>query len=968
MNRTSSTISGAAAWGFGLACALGFGTATADEDKKAPAPEAPDFAAEVAPILAGACLNCHDAENRKGGISLATPDDLVDLAYIAPGKPDESDLIALVTTQPGEDRPQMPLKGDPLDKAQVETLRRWIATGAAWPEGLELQPSAEARWWSLRPLADAEPPEVPDAWAAWSDNPIDRFILARLDENDLEPSPPADKRTLIRRLSYDLTGLPPTPEAVERFLADDRPDAYERLVDRLLASPRYGEQWGRHWLDVVRFGESNGFERNVIINNLWPFRDYVIQSFNADKPFDRLIREHLAGDALAPGDPGVAIGTAFLVCGPYDNVGNQDPVQAAQIRANTIDEMVRATSEAFLGLTVGCARCHDHKFDPIPQEDYYGLYATFAGVRHGSRVIADAERRQRDRALREPLEQQKRRIETERQALTTAVRERAAQNASQYGQKWTRPPVDRTGTEERFEPIVARRVRLVIEGLDVDPNRAHGCRIEEFEVWTAGDSPRNVALAKNGGSADGPSRVAEDFADAYSADLTIDGRFGARWIAGGTTLTLTFAQPERIERVWFSSDKAGNAGAHPVATFLSDYRIEVSEDGETWATVADSSDRQPVNDAHRAKRLFDREITEEERSRLAELDRELGRINRELAQIKPPPSWWAGTFHDAPGPFHVFKGGDPQKPGDEVKPSSLSALEGVAPGYDLESDASEQARRLALADWIASDANPLTARVLANRLWHSHFGTGIVATPSDFGAMGAEPTHPALLDWLAGQVIDQDWRLKPIHRLIVTSKTYQQSSAFRPEAAAIDKDARLLWRSPPRRLTGEQIRDTLLSLAGRLQDRMGGPGFRLYRYLEDNVATYVPLDRPGPETDRRAVYHQNARAMRVDLLTDFDCPDPAFAAPRRSVTTTPLQALTMLNHAFTLDMSEAFAERLEREVGEDPDAQIRRAFRLAYGRAPDEPEFASARALVERHGLAALGRALFNTNELIVID
>ncbi|MFG0334797.1 MAG: DUF1549 domain-containing protein, partial [Maioricimonas sp. JB049] len=344
------------------------------------------FEKDIAPILETHCLRCHTEANAKGDLSLATFEGLREAEYVVPGHPDESYLLDLVTTAEGKQRPAMPKDGDPLSEEQVALLREWIASGATWSDGIvQREPSrADSTWWSLQPLAEVRPQVIDDAqlsrlrqqspkgidWDAWTSGAIDRFILKGLVENGLSPTPPASRSALIRRLTYDLTGLPPTPEEVEQFVQDDHPGAYERLVDRLLDSPHYGEQWGRHWLDVVRFGESNGFERNVLINNLWPFRDYVIRSFNEDKPFRQLVLEHLAGDVIGGGDPDVAVGTAFLVCGPYDNVGNQDAAQAAVIRANTIDEMIRATGEAFLGLTIGCARCHDHKFDPILQEDY----------------------------------------------------------------------------------------------------------------------------------------------------------------------------------------------------------------------------------------------------------------------------------------------------------------------------------------------------------------------------------------------------------------------------------------------------------------------------------------------------------------------------------------------------------------------------------------------------------------------
>ncbi len=356
-----------------------------------------DFERDVAPVLQRHCIRCHLPANVKSKLSLATFAELAANSYVIPGDPAASYLIEVVTAS-GESPPLMPKEGAPLSDEEVDLLRAWIAEGANWPADFVVREKSKAdrTWWSLQPLAATDPPAdgIP---ADWNANPIDRFIWARLAAENLHPSPRADRRTLIRRVTYDLTGLPPTPAEAEAFVRDDSPSAYERLVDRLLASPRYGEHWGRHWLDVVRFGESTGFEVNHLIDNAWPFRDYVIRSLNEDKPFDRLVTEHLAGDAVGPGDPAVEVGLTFLVCGPVDIVGNADPAQAAQIRADAVDEIIRATSEAFLGLTIGCARCHDHKFDPVLQSDYYRLYATFAGVFHDDRLVGPAEQL-RDRA------------------------------------------------------------------------------------------------------------------------------------------------------------------------------------------------------------------------------------------------------------------------------------------------------------------------------------------------------------------------------------------------------------------------------------------------------------------------------------------------------------------------------------------------------------------------------------------
>lgn len=972
---------GRAVAGWMLAAVLG-GAALAAEPPSSARPvaaaaaadaDAVDVARDVAPILRDRCVRCHTPQHRSGDVSLATAADLRGLQFVDPAAPDQSYLLELVAPR-GDKPPLMPKEGRPLDDAQRATLRAWIAAGAPWPEGLvvEEKPKAGADFWAFQPLANVVPPTIPPEEATqhgvdWTAHPLDRFVLAKLLKAGLRPSPPADRRTLLTRLTYDLTGLPPTPEELAAFEADDAPDAYARAVDRLLASPEYGERWGRHWLDVVRYGESRGFERNQIIDNLWPFRDYVIRALNEDRPWDQVIREHLAGDILGRDRPEIEVASAFLVAGPYDDVGNQDPVAAAQIRADTLDEMIRTTGEAFLGLTIGCARCHHHKFDPLTQHDYYAWYATLAGVRHGERPVATAEARREHAARTAPLEAERKQLLAKQAALDKRLAERAAELEAEAARAWTRPPHSRHGTEERFPPVEARYVRLVVDGTD-QPGRPAGFGIDEFEVWTAEPEPRNVALASAGGVAEGAAREARDFRGAYGAALVNNGRFGERWAAAGNELKLTLARPERIERVVFSSDRPQALGEdHAITTFVGEYRIEVSRDGVEWTEVASSRDRQPKNDTLRRARLLALATRDEDRSEQARLTRELARVDRALAAIPPLPVWWVGTRETAAGPFHVFTGGDPQKPADPVEVRSLTVFDKTARPYRLPATATEAERRLALAQWLTAADQPLVPRVLANRIWHYHFGRGLVDTPSDFGFMGGRPSHPELLDYLARQLIAGGWRLKPLHRWIVTSATYQQASADRPDARQLDGDTRLLWRYPPRRLEAEEVRDAMLFVSGRLDRRRGGPGFRLYEYMQDNVATYVPLDRHGPETYRRAVYHQNARAAPVDLMSEFDCPDNAYAAPRRSATTTPLQALTLLNHSFTLDMAAGLAERVTREVGDDRAAQVRRAFALALRREPTDAEAHAAETLVRDHGLPALARALLNASEFVFV-
>ena len=936
---------------------------------------APDFAKEVAPILEAKCLGCHNPNLLKGDFSMSTREDILAGGedYLIPGDADESMLYWITQPfQPGEP-PEMPKEGDPLTEIEGEILARWIDAGAVWPEGLVLKEASKAgkSWWAYQPIEEPER------------DSIDAYVEAKLSEYGLNMNPEADRRSLIRRATYDLTGLPPGPEEVKAFVNDPDPLAYKKLIDRLLASPHYGERWGRHWLDVVRFGESVGFEQNWIINDLWPFRDYVIRSINDDKPFDLLIREHIAGDVFGSGNPEVEIGSACLVAGPYDSVNNQDEDQKAQIRANTIDEMINATGGAFLGMTLSCARCHDHKFDPISQQDYYQLHATFAGVRHGAVPWATEEAKRQRAALLEPLNRKKAALEKKLEELNDKVFERSKARLGEYATHWVRPPTNRTGTEDTFPPVTAKMVRLVCESQDLHLGSKVGWRIDEFEVWSAGNNPRNVALARNGAVASGKARAIEDFPGAYGTRHVNDGKIDHRFIAAGDTLTITLAEPTEIDRVFFSSAQAERVPDLFKFAFVAEYRIETSLDGKTWKEVAHGRDRQPVErkpfnparpdppdePTHLQYRLMKLGMTGEEAGRKRQLQKDLKSINEQIKSVPALPVAWMGLRNeeDAAGPFHVFLGGSPQRRGSEVAPASLSILSEVVPGYRLPANSGEAQRRVHLAEWITHPANPLTPRVLANRLWHYHFGSGIVDTPNDFGYMGGRPTHPELLDFLAHRLVKNHWRLKAVHKMIMTSRVYRQSTDWKRDAADQDGNNRLLWRFPPRRLSAEEIRDTLLSISGMLDTTMGGPGYRLYHFMRDNVSTYRPLDTHGPETYRRAVYHQNARASVVDLMTDFDQADCTLSTPRRVNTTTPLQALTLLNHSFTIDMSKALSERAE-GAGGDVANRIERIFELAYQRPPDMVELEQCKRLVQIHGLPALCRAIINSNELLYLN
>ena len=928
------------------------------------------FEQKVRPVLVEHCYSCHSAEAKKlkGNLYLDSKAGWEKGGdsgepVIVPGKPEASLLIRTVQHLEGD--MEMPPKKPKLPDAVIADLVTWVKMGVPDPrDGVKIEAKrGDKSWWSLQP-------NKTDLNIAGD---IDDFVAAKLKEKGLNFNPPADPRALIRRMTYDLHGLPPTPEEVEAFVKDCQTNtrANKDLIDRLLASPRYGERWGRHWLDVIRFGESNGFERNFVIDDLWPFRDYVIKSINDDKPFNQFITEHIAGDVVGKDNPQVEAGSAFLVAGPYDDVGNQDIVAQKNIRAATLDDMITATSGAFLGLTINCARCHNHKFDPIPTEDYYRLRAAFEGVTHGRRDVATKEQRESFAAATKPLAVELKKLEAERALLDQAIETRA--KAAFAKSKFARPKIDQNGTDESFAATEAKYLKFIIHSLTGDHQpaakgkRGGGGKLTEFQVWSAEDPNRNVALASNGTKAEGAkSATAEDFPEAYGPQYCIDGTLGEAWFIGEpAVLTLTFAKPEKINRITFINARGDRSiveekvrGATPC-----EYEIQVSSDGQTWRTVANDKGREPWTPAHGIARSRHDVTTKDEQTKLAALDKQIATVQAKLKVVPTLQQMWVGTHAQPKESTFVHKGGDPMKPADVVLPASLSVLDQVTKPYELKPDADEGERRLALAKWITSNENPLTPRVLANRVWQWHFGTGVVDTPSDFGFLGSKPTHPELLDYLASRIVANDWKLKPLHREILLSQTYLQSAAYREDAAKEDKDARLLWRFPPRRLSAEELRDTMLTVGGRLQlEPMGGPGFRLYRYLANNVSTYVPLDTHGPESYRRAVYHQNARASVVDVLNDFDLPDIAFAAPKRANTTTPLQALTLLNHSFTLDMAKALAARIQ--TGD----AVSQAYRITFQREPSAKEYEASTQLIATHGTEAFCRALLNANELIYLE
>jgi hypothetical protein len=800
--------------------------------------------------------------------------------------------------------------------------------------------------WAFRPV---ERPAVPEVKGRdWCRNPIDRFILERLENEALSPSPPAAPATLCRRVFFDVTGLPPAIEELEELLSDSGDGAYERLVDKLLSSPRYGERWARHWLDVVRFAETHGFETNTPRDNAWPYRDYVIQAFNEDKPYHRFIFEQLAGDAA-----GAEAATGFLVGGPYDTVKSPDLQLTRQQRMDELHDIVSTTGSAFLGLTVGCARCHDHKFDPISQKDYYALQAVFAGVEHGERELKtpESERRAREAAeAREQVAGLERRL-WRFEALSSA----GGGEAAGLGR---RAPVHPRRNVDRFPPQPVRFLRFTV----VATNQLEPC-IDELEVYTAGENPRNVALASAGAKARASSVFPNS--EIHRLEHVNDGRYGngRSWISaepGKGWVEIELPEALVIDRVIWGRDREGKYADR----LPTDYRVEVAASPGAWKLAATSADRRAFVPGARPETAYLASSRAEEED-LARLVAEKKKLEAQLDDLSARKMVYAGNFK-APGPTHLLSRGDPMQEREAVGPGSIAAL---GRSLSLSETSPEGERRVELAKWIADSKNPLTARVIANRLWHYHFGRGLVTTPSDLGANGARPSHPELLDWLASELTSCGWSLKSLHREILLSSAYRQSSTSRPKETAKDASTRCVWRFPPRRLEAEAIHDAILRVSGHLDLRMGGPGYSVFEPNDNYVRVYRPKEKLGPAEWRRMVYQTKPRKEQDSTFGAFDCPDACQAAPRRTISTNALQALNLLNSSFLLEEARCFARLLEGDgPATDVSEMVKRAFLAAFSREPDEEEAAASVKLVLEHGLPVFCRALFNANEFLYMN
>jgi len=966
-----------------------------------------DFSQGVARILEQRCLRCHSTGHAQGGLSFSTKEEFLkggdSGAAVMAHRPEDSSLLDQITG----DAPAMPAEGAPLTTAEVEQIRRWIASGAKWPDGfvIEAKIPGGLDWWSFQPVKHPKVPKVNNE--DWPRNDLDRFILAKLEEQHLSPSGEADRRTLIRRLSFDLLGLPPTYEEIEAFAADRDPLAYEHLVDRMLDSPRYGERWARHWLDIAHYADTHGFERDQLRNNAWRYRDYVIQAFNSDKPYDEFLREQIAGDVLRPEDSSSVTATGFLAAGPWDFVGQVEtvsPTLKRAARADDLDDMVTQVMTTSIALTVNCARCHDHKLDPISQKEYYQLWSVFAGVRRGDRDsdpveahrvearrkeilteqsvirIRQAELRGRPIQLADivgggdgygsgkagagidPLTGQP--IEAARGILPDVVLNRFSSSPLKFVDGVVIPdasesgtPISSTGLTIRDVPKISGQVWDAIRFGPV--NSQFSTKLGEVDFG----SSQHTLLSLHANAA-----ITFDLEELRQAGAPVEmklttsvGYFG-QTAQAGASFSIYVDGELKSQRVGLGRDD----GLVPVemdlpatARFLTlmatDHGNGISHDqicfGDAWLTPAHPAELSPAQVAE-----------------LNALDKRLPELDAELKSL-PAATKVYGVISEAnPAAVHLLHRGDPEQSREEVQPGALACLNGLSDHLHVNGTGEGQ-RRLALANWIVDPANPLTRRVLVNRLWHHHFGVGLVETPSDFGYGGGRPSHPELLDWLAEEFLAQQWSIKKMHRLLCTSASYrQQSIERRPQEEGIDRGNRLLWRMNSRRLDAESLWDATLAVTGKLNLEMSGPGFRDFQYTEAYAPIYEYLVADSPELWRRAVYRFIVRTTPQQFMTTLDCPNPANLTPVRNVTTTALQSLAMLNNDFMLKQSNYLAERVELLAGDSPQQQVQIAFQLAFGRNPTAQETLAAIKLLNTDRLSQLCRMLLNANEFVSID
>ena len=944
---------------------------------------------EVRPIFEKHCYECHGAEKQKNDYRLDIK--AVALKHVKPDHSAESQLFRFVSGLE-KDTP-MPPKSK-LSSAELETLRRWIDEGANWPDGVDVAKLEDKTdWWAFKPLSKPQGQSV------------DAFIHAKLKEKGLTPAPRADARTLIRRLYFDLTGLPPDPSDVTD-LTDQK---YEALVDKLLASPRYSERWARHWLDAVHYGETHGYDKDKPRMNAWPYRDYVIRAFNNDKSYSRFIEEQIAGDALYPGTTDGVTALGFIAAGPWDLIGHAEvpetKLDGKIARHLDRDDMVQNAIGTFCSLTVQCAQCHYHKFDPISQEDYYSLQAVFAGIDR-----TDVDYYPDDASMQKfaALQKQKKQITDEIAALEEPLKKKAGEAYAALSKR-----IDgaaEKGANPNAKPDFGYHSAIsptqdAVKWVQVDLGKS--VQVERIVLKPCYDD-----FGKIGGGFGFPVRFKIEVSD----DPTFKTGVTLVWRKHDATFMNDFANPGLKP---FESGTAGDDGvtgrfvrvtAVKLAPRMNDYIFALAEvevyDSKTGPNLAvgrpvtslDSIEAAPRwRKANLTDGIAPESRTEEDKQKLirerdalmlAQADEgtkkklHAARQQRDaLPQLPAPQKVYAGAVHYGSGAFkgthgiprtiNVLKRGDLKQPAQEVSAGTVKALsELLQVPFNVTRD-HESARRAALAKWITDKNNALTWRSIVNRVWQHHFGRGLVDTANDFGRMGGKPSHPELLDWLAVTFRDEmGGSLKKLHKLIVMSEVYRQKS---DSSDLSDKsDAANMWLSHQnrRKLDAESIRDSILAVSGKMDFTMGGPSFQDFIIDKPQHSPHYEYhlhDPEDPKSHRRSIYRFIVRSQQQPFMTVMDCADPSMRVDKRNESLSPLQALALMNNGLTVAMAKHFAARVSKEA-QGLESQTKRAFTLALAREPKADELAPLVDYAKREGLENTCRVILNLNEFSFVD
>ena len=963
-----------------------------------------DFVGDIAPLLQRRCLSCHNEQDRKGDFSLQTAESAREDGYVVPGDAMASHLLEVISIRDGKS--QMPKNSDPLQAEQIQLIRKWIDEGAKWPADFQLKESrvSDFKWWSYQPIRR---PAVPPMNGDWGRTPIDAFVMRKLDEKGLTVSEPADRRTLIRRVTYDLIGLPPTPQQVQNFVDDSDPQAYERLVDRLLESSHYGERWARHWLDVVKYADTCGYDKDKLRPNAWPYRDYVIRSLNEDKPFSRFVQEQIAGDVLFPGDRDGILGLGFIAAGPWDFIGHvevpESKLDGKVARNLDRDDMVSGALNTFCSITVQCARCHNHKFDPITQDEYYGLQSIFAAVDRAERPYdLDPGVEKQRQALKITIADQEKRLKVVNAEMEQAGGARLSDLRTKLKTLEEKVNFEKS-PEFGYHSAIAKRDDLQ-KWIEIDLGESveaaqiilHACHDEFGGIGAGFGFPVRFQVAVDGEESD--MRVVYDRANGDVVNpglepivIELDGRKVRR--VRVTVNKLAHRKNDYIfalgEVRVLDVEGQNRAEGKPVTS------LDSIEAPVRWGrrNLTDGQWPHYQNpDAAKSLQVAKRELAElnveiETPKRITErtsASKKLAAAQSELAKLPKGKMVYAaathfksqGNFHPTEGklrPVHVLHRGEIAQPRGIASPGMLPL--GLDFSWQMEADTAEGERRAALAEWLTDQRHPLVWRSIVNRMWQYHFGRGIVATPNDFGRMGAIPTHPELLDWLAVEFRDGgDWlkaqSMKSLHRLIVTSSVYRQRSSPAEANVLLDGSNQYLWRMTRRRLEAEEIRDSILQVSGAMNHTMGGPGyylFKLERTAHSPHYEYHKFDPRDAKSHRRSIYRFIVRSQPDPWMTTLDCADSSQSTPKRNETLTSLQALSLLNSRFNLVMAEMFAARVAKDKDSLED-QVSEAARLVLQREPDDRELKSMTAYAEKHGMNNLCRFLFNLSEFIYID